>query len=217
MPSSWVRPPSSQRGVLLALAEVTQAPKLPFPQVRTHPADQIPAAMNVSFFLLILVLFALAFLTSWNKHVLLLLGVTTLLWGAMLWYVVYALARETRVAGRDANAVVPSYQAHNPYLTYSTGLSSKSQSCRLGQITSRPVIRVWDWAEPDPELESVLGRRIWVASMARRAYMLVPGAGAGPGARTKRTCKSKTGGDARSCPPTAAKSSALRARKCRAL
>ena len=43
--------------------------------------------MNISFFLLILVLFALAFLTSWNKHVLLLLGVTTLLWGAMMWYV----------------------------------------------------------------------------------------------------------------------------------
>ena len=43
--------------------------------------------MNISFFFLILVLFALAFLTSWNGHVLLLLGVTTLLWGAMMWYV----------------------------------------------------------------------------------------------------------------------------------
>lgn len=43
--------------------------------------------MNVSFFFLILVLFALAFLTSWNKHVLFLLGVTTLLWAAMLWSV----------------------------------------------------------------------------------------------------------------------------------
>jgi hypothetical protein len=44
-------------------------------------------AMNVSFFFLILVLFALAFLTSWNKHVLFLSGVTTLLWAAMLWSV----------------------------------------------------------------------------------------------------------------------------------
>jgi hypothetical protein len=41
--------------------------------------------MNVSFFFLILTLFGLAFLTQWNKHVLFLLGVTTLLWGAMAW------------------------------------------------------------------------------------------------------------------------------------
>lgn len=43
--------------------------------------------MNVSFFLLILTLFALAFLTKWNFHVLMLIGVTTLLWGSMMWYV----------------------------------------------------------------------------------------------------------------------------------
>lgn len=43
--------------------------------------------MNVSFFLLILVLIALAFLTGWNQHVLLLLGVTILLWASMAWYV----------------------------------------------------------------------------------------------------------------------------------
>ncbi|RSH93208.1 hypothetical protein EHS25_007561 [Saitozyma podzolica] len=45
-------------------------------------------AMNVSFFFLILTLFGLAFLTQWNKHTLFLLGVTTLLWGAMAWFVV---------------------------------------------------------------------------------------------------------------------------------
>lgn len=43
--------------------------------------------MNVSFFLLILVLIALAFLTGWNQHVLLLLGVTVLLWASMAWSV----------------------------------------------------------------------------------------------------------------------------------
>ncbi|KAI9638812.1 ER protein Pkr1-domain-containing protein [Dioszegia hungarica] len=53
-------------------------------------------AMNVSFFFLILVLFALAFLTSWNKHVLFLLGVTTLLWAAMLWFVVEISKVQTR-------------------------------------------------------------------------------------------------------------------------
>lgn len=42
--------------------------------------------MNVSFFALILVLVALAFLTSWNGHVLLLLGLTSALWAAMVWY-----------------------------------------------------------------------------------------------------------------------------------
>ena len=43
--------------------------------------------MNVSFFLLILVLFGLAALTQWNGHVLLLLGISTLLWASMVWYV----------------------------------------------------------------------------------------------------------------------------------
>jgi archaellum biogenesis protein FlaJ (TadC family) len=54
-----------------------------------HSYTDASTAMNISFFFLILVLFALAFLTSWNPHVLLLLGVTTLLWGAMMWYVLH--------------------------------------------------------------------------------------------------------------------------------
>ncbi|WVQ84521.1 hypothetical protein IAT38_006675 [Cryptococcus sp. DSM 104549] len=44
-------------------------------------------AMNLCFFFLILTLFALAFLTGWNKHVLMLLGVSALLWGSMAWFV----------------------------------------------------------------------------------------------------------------------------------
>jgi len=48
--------------------------------------------MNISFFLLLLTLFALAFLTSWNKHVLMLLGVTTCLWVAMMWFAILFLA-----------------------------------------------------------------------------------------------------------------------------
>lgn len=44
--------------------------------------------MNLCFFLLVLTLFALAFLTGWNKHVLLLFGVTICLWGSMMWCVI---------------------------------------------------------------------------------------------------------------------------------
>jgi len=42
-------------------------------------------AMNVSFFLLLIVLFGLAFLTNWNFHVLMMLVVSALLWGSMIW------------------------------------------------------------------------------------------------------------------------------------
>ena len=41
--------------------------------------------MNICFLLLLMVLFALAILTHWNKHVLLLLVVTAVLWASMLW------------------------------------------------------------------------------------------------------------------------------------
>ena len=41
--------------------------------------------MNICFFLLIITLFGLAALTGFNLHVLLLLGVTCVLWGAMMW------------------------------------------------------------------------------------------------------------------------------------
>ena len=60
--------------------------------------------MNVSFFLLILVLFALAFLTSWNKHVLVLMGVSTLLWASMAWSVnarVFQAQCSSQVRHRD--------------------------------------------------------------------------------------------------------------------
>ncbi|KIR59225.1 hypothetical protein I314_04740 [Cryptococcus bacillisporus CA1873] len=60
-------------------------------------------AMNVCFVLLILTLFALAFLTQWNKHVLLLLGVTLLLWGSMAWFVLEL----TRVQNRPDNMPPP--------------------------------------------------------------------------------------------------------------
>ncbi|ODN94811.1 hypothetical protein L198_04958 [Cryptococcus wingfieldii CBS 7118] len=56
-------------------------------------------AMNVCFFFLILTLFGLAVLTQWNKHVLLLLGVTTLLWAAMAWFVLEL----TRVQNHPSN------------------------------------------------------------------------------------------------------------------
>ncbi|AAW45358.2 hypothetical protein CNI01800 [Cryptococcus deneoformans JEC21] len=60
-------------------------------------------AMNGCFFLLILTLFALAFLTQWNKHVLLLLAVTLLLWGSMAWFVLEL----TRVQSRPNNMPPP--------------------------------------------------------------------------------------------------------------
>jgi hypothetical protein len=44
-------------------------------------------AMNVSFFLLLVVLFGLAFLTDWDFHVLMMLVVSTLLWASMIWQV----------------------------------------------------------------------------------------------------------------------------------
>ncbi|WVR07986.1 hypothetical protein IAU60_005029 [Kwoniella sp. DSM 27419] len=56
-------------------------------------------AMNLSFFFLVLTLFALAFLTGWNKHVLMLFGVTILLWGSMAWFVLEL----TKVQSRPDN------------------------------------------------------------------------------------------------------------------
>ncbi|KAK8849742.1 hypothetical protein IAR55_005077 [Kwoniella newhampshirensis] len=53
-------------------------------------------AMNLCFFLLVLTLFALAFLTGWNKHVLLLFGVTICLWGSMIWFVMEITKVQTR-------------------------------------------------------------------------------------------------------------------------
>jgi predicted MFS family arabinose efflux permease len=47
-------------------------------------------AMNVSFFLLLIVLFGLAFLTNWNFHVLMMLVVSALLWGSMIWLVAFS-------------------------------------------------------------------------------------------------------------------------------
>ena len=46
--------------------------------------------MNVSFFLLLIVLFGLAFLTNWNFHVLMMLVVSALLWGSMIWSVPFS-------------------------------------------------------------------------------------------------------------------------------
>jgi hypothetical protein len=46
--------------------------------------------MNVSFFLLLIVLFGLAFLTNWNFHVLMMLVVSALLWGSMIWLVAFS-------------------------------------------------------------------------------------------------------------------------------
>ncbi|WVQ96077.1 hypothetical protein IAU59_003178 [Kwoniella sp. CBS 9459] len=56
-------------------------------------------AMNLCFFFLILTLFGLYALTGWNKHVLLLLGVTSLLWGSMVWFVMEL----TKVQNRPDN------------------------------------------------------------------------------------------------------------------
>ncbi|WRT69781.1 uncharacterized protein IL334_006772 [Kwoniella shivajii] len=53
-------------------------------------------AMNLSFFFLLLTLFGLSVLTQWNKHVLALLGVTALLWGAMIWFVLELTKVQTR-------------------------------------------------------------------------------------------------------------------------
>ena len=41
--------------------------------------------MNVSFFLLIITLFGLAFLTDWNKHVIILMLVSCGFWMTMIW------------------------------------------------------------------------------------------------------------------------------------
>ncbi|WVQ66428.1 uncharacterized protein L199_004609 [Kwoniella botswanensis] len=60
-------------------------------------------AMNLCFFFLLLTLFGLAVLTQWNKHVLLLLGVTALLWGSMMWFVLEL----TKVQNRPDNMPPP--------------------------------------------------------------------------------------------------------------
>jgi len=44
--------------------------------------------MNISFFLLLVTLFGLAFLSNWNIHVLALIGINACLWAAMVWWVV---------------------------------------------------------------------------------------------------------------------------------
>lgn len=44
-------------------------------------------AMNVCFFLLLVVLFGLALLTGWNFHVVMMLVASSMLWAAMIWYV----------------------------------------------------------------------------------------------------------------------------------
>ncbi|WWC65912.1 uncharacterized protein I303_108534 [Kwoniella dejecticola CBS 10117] len=56
-------------------------------------------AMNLCFFFLLLTLFGLAVLTQWNKHVLMLLGVTALFWGSMMWFVLEL----TKVQNRPDN------------------------------------------------------------------------------------------------------------------
>ncbi|WVW86846.1 hypothetical protein I302_108901 [Kwoniella bestiolae CBS 10118] len=61
-------------------------------------------AMNLCFFFLLLTLFGLAVLTHWNKHVLMLLGVTALLWGSMMWFVLEL----TKVQNRPDNMPPPS-------------------------------------------------------------------------------------------------------------
>lgn len=43
--------------------------------------------MNVSFFLLLIVLFGLAFVTNWDFHVIMMLVLSTVFWAAMIWYV----------------------------------------------------------------------------------------------------------------------------------
>lgn len=48
--------------------------------------------MNFSFFALILTLLGMAFLTSWNRHVLFLMAVSAGLWGTMIWSVLPPLA-----------------------------------------------------------------------------------------------------------------------------
>ncbi|KAL7425208.1 hypothetical protein Q5752_000896 [Cryptotrichosporon argae] len=66
-------------------------------------------AMNVSFFLLILTLFGLAFLTSWNKHVLILLGVSTLLWATMAWFILELTRVQVRRDNMPVTVLVPDY------------------------------------------------------------------------------------------------------------
>ncbi|WWC95438.1 hypothetical protein V866_002301 [Kwoniella sp. B9012] len=60
-------------------------------------------AMNLCFFFLLLTLFGLAVLTQWNKHVLLLLAVTALLWASMMWFVLEL----TKVQNRPDNMPPP--------------------------------------------------------------------------------------------------------------
>ncbi|KAK4685033.1 hypothetical protein P7C73_g5127, partial [Tremellales sp. Uapishka_1] len=56
-------------------------------------------AMNISFLLLVITLFGLGFLTAWNKHVLVMIVASTVLWGMMMWFVMEI----SRVQGRSDN------------------------------------------------------------------------------------------------------------------
>ncbi|KLT45819.1 hypothetical protein CC85DRAFT_239911 [Cutaneotrichosporon oleaginosum] len=51
--------------------------------------------MNVCFFLLLITLFGLAAITNWDKHVLALLVTSTILWAAMIWFVMMITAVQT--------------------------------------------------------------------------------------------------------------------------
>jgi len=57
---------------------------------------RIKSAMNASFFLLILSLLFLGYMTRWNKHVLFLMLISTGQWMTMIWYVSQTTKTQSR-------------------------------------------------------------------------------------------------------------------------
>ncbi|GMK56610.1 hypothetical protein CspeluHIS016_0304500 [Cutaneotrichosporon spelunceum] len=52
-------------------------------------------SMNICFFLLLITLVGLAAITNWDWHVLALLFTSTILWAAMIWFIMMATAVQT--------------------------------------------------------------------------------------------------------------------------
>ncbi|GHJ86957.1 hypothetical protein NliqN6_3359 [Naganishia liquefaciens] len=101
-------------------------------------------AMNFSFLALIITLAAMAFLTSYNGHVLFLMAVSTGLWITMIWFV----AEISKVQTQPQNAPTPFHSdptAGNPTTTAPDLLSSSDIPAPLANgktsAVSDPQIR----------------------------------------------------------------------------
>jgi cbb3-type cytochrome oxidase subunit 3 len=102
------------------------------PQFERSRADlaAMHPAMNASFFLLILSLLFLGYMTRWNKHVLFLMLISTGLWMTMIWYVYRPTKRDLGVFSRS-----------EPIVCFLTGSCRSSQEYNFRNKTRHRTSR----------------------------------------------------------------------------